>query len=262
MRPPAGGAATLPAVTVDRQTLDANKLAEISTAEESYNAGGAWLDHKPFPPVWGSSHFTKWSTISDALTRLGVEPGASVLDVGCGTGWTTAFLAESGWVPTGLDIAEARIASGRARLERWGLEGDWAVEDMDAFDLGREFDAALVYDALHHSARQEAVVRHIARHLRPGGWVLFGEPSLLHAVSPSARRVSRESGWIERGIGVRQLKRDCAAAGLGEFRRFHEPTAPFERSLGGLAGQVARLTLAVALFAPQHSIWLAARKPA
>jgi len=65
---------------------------------------------------------------------------------------------------------------------------------MDTLDLGQTFDAVLVFDASHHSARQREVVRRIGKHLKPGGWVLFGEPSWLHAISPHARRTSKELG--------------------------------------------------------------------
>lgn len=239
--------------------MDPNKLAEIETAQQSLDGGPAWLWRKPFGPEWGSSHWTKWATIAFAFEQLGIQEGAEILDLGCGAGWTTLFLAESGWRPTGLDLASARIASARERATRWGVDANWAAADMDDFTLDEQFDAVLVYDALHHSARQRQVVANIARHLRPGGWVLFGEPSLLHEISPNARRVSRESGWIERGIGVRRLKRDCRAARLGGFRRFHEPTYPYERSVPAFSVEAVRLLLSFAAMAPQHSIWLAAQ---
>ena len=158
--------------------------------------------------------------------------------------------------------APAPVFSPRALAARWRCDAlRFAQADMDAFALDELFDLVLVFEALHHSARQRQVVRNIARHLAPGGWVLFGEPSLLHAVSPGARRVHRETGWIERGISVRRLRRDCAAAGLGELRRFHEGTAPYDTRVRGFGWQLARLVAANVAFAPQASVWLAARKP-
>src|SRR5438874_13534386 len=103
------------------------------------------------------------------LHSLGVEQGAQILDVGCGDGWTSLFLAESGYSATGIDIAPARIASGVERARRWDVEGRWGVTldlvvgDMEDFSLGREFDAALVFDALHHSGRQRQVIENVAR---------------------------------------------------------------------------------------------------
>jgi SAM-dependent methyltransferase len=135
------------------------------------------------------------------------------------------------------------------------------VGDMDELNVGRQFDAVLVYDALHHSAHQRKVIHAVVKHLRPGGWVLFGEPSILHAISPEARRTSRDLGWIERGITVRSLRRDCARAGLTDFRRFFEPGRPYASRSRGFAWQIVRLAAANFAIAPQTSVWLAARRP-
>lgn len=238
-----------------------NKAAEISSAAEATKRLAGAPHTKPFDQVWSTSYFTKWATIAEALMQLGVPEGASVLDVGAGAGWTTLFLAEAGYRPTGFDIAPANIQLGVERAVRWGVDARFEVADMDAFDLGRTFDAVLVFDALHHSARQSDVIACIARHLAPGGWVLFGEPSWLHSISPSARRTHRELGWIERGVTARSLRRDCAAQGLTETRRFFEGTAPYSSRGKGFAQQLVRLVGANIAVAPQSSIWLAARRP-
>jgi SAM-dependent methyltransferase len=183
-----------------------------------------------------------------------------VLDVGMGVGWTTVFLAESGFRPTGIDIAPASADITRARAARYHADVDALAADMDTFDLGRTFDAALVFDALHHSVRPADVVRRIAGHVKPGGWVLFGEPSWLHSLSPHARRTSKEEGWVERGVRVRGLKQHCEAAGLGEFRRFYEGTQPHAGRLRDFLYQGARLGAARAACAPKMSIWLAAKR--
>lgn len=237
--------------------MEPNKLDEIARAAESADLRIA--NYKPFGHFWGSPYFTKWAVISHALFDLGLEEGATILDVGVGGGWTTVFLSETGFQATGVDIAPANIVVGRRRAERYGAPARFAVADMDTLDLGATFDAVLVFDALHHTLRQREVIRRLAQHVKPGGWVLFGEPSWLHAVSPHARRVAKDLGWIERGIFLRTLKRDCRAAGLTEFRRFYEGTSPFTNRLTGFAWELARLVGAQINVSPQTSLWLAAR---
>jgi SAM-dependent methyltransferase len=237
--------------------LDANKQHEIAAAAKEQGSRPAL--YKPFGPEWSHPYFGKWQTICYALYEL-LPAGASVLDVGCGQGWTTVFLAESGFRPTGIDIAPANVADSSARAQRYGSDAEFTAADMDSFDLGRTFDAALVFDALHHSTRPRQVIAQIARHLVPGGWVLFGEPSWLHTISPHARRTHREVGWVERGVAVRHVKRDCRLAGLGNFRRYYEGTAPHRGGAKDLAYQTARLYGARVSTAPQMSVWLAAQK--
>lgn len=234
-----------------------NKLREIETAAKAQ--GQRHARHKPFGHEWGHSYFGKWQTIAFALFEL-LEPGAEVLDVGSGSGWTTVFLAEAGFRPIGIDIAPAHIQDSVERAARYGAPAAFQVADMDSFDVGRQFDGALVFDALHHSIRPECVVTQIAKHLRPGGWVLFGEPSWLHTLSPHARRTERDAGWVERGVTVRQLKRDCRAVGLSNFRRFYEGTAPHRGGAVSMAWQTARLLGARLSTAPQMSVWVAAQR--
>lgn len=241
-------------------TTDQNKLDEIASAEASKN--DPRVGTKPFGSEWGSDYWGKWQTISYALYSLGIEKGATVLDVGMGVGWTTVFLAESGFRPTGIDIAPASAVIASARAARYHTVIDSVAADMDDFDLGRSFDAALVFDALHHSVRPADVVARIATHLKPGAWVLFGEPSWLHSISPHARRTSKSEGWVERGIRVRALKRDCEAAGLGDFRRFYEGTNPHSGRAVDFAYQASRVFAARLASAPQMSVWLAARRVA
>jgi SAM-dependent methyltransferase len=237
--------------------VEKNKLDEIATAEASKHE--LRTTRKPFGPPWPASYWGKWQTITFALYELGIPEGATVLDVGTGVGWTAVFLAESGFRPTGIDIAPANIAIAQERARRTGVHAEFAVADMDTLNLDREFDAVLVFDALHHSARPELVVARIAKHLRPGGWALFGEPSWLHGISPNARRTSRELGWIERGVFVRALRRNCIKSELGNFHRFYEGTDPYSTP-SGFAWQLARLVGARVACAPQMSIWLAAQR--
>jgi hypothetical protein len=131
---------------------------------------------------------------------------------------------------------------------------------MDDLPAREPVDLALLFDALHHSRRQPAVLGGVARRLRPGGWLLLGEPTWLHRLSPGARATSRELGWSERGLSLRGLRKDLRAAGFDETRRFFQPTSPYGERLKGTAWQLARLVGASVLVAPQGHYWLAARR--
>lgn len=79
------------------------------------------------------------STVAAMLRLLQVPPGAAVLDVGSGSGWTTALLARlvgpAGRV-LGLEIDPDLAAFGAANLAAWGMP--WAsIEPADPQVLGR-----------------------------------------------------------------------------------------------------------------------------
>lgn len=234
---------------------EAHKLAEVASRTPEFMAPER---SKPFG--WDPAHFVEWATVAAMIEAAGLPAGARILDVGCGVGWTTLFLAEAGFEALGVDLVEANVEAARERAARWSSPARFAVGDMDALDLLDEppFAAALVFDALHHSARQPDALAGIARHLAPGGVLLLGEPTWLHRLSPNARRTQRELGWLERGLTMRGLRRDLHAAGFTDVRRFFQGTRPYA-GVGGFAAQLVRLVGARVVAAPQHHLWVTAR---
>ena len=248
---------------MNQAILAANKVREIENAARSLDRltrEGATERVKPFGIEWPAVWWLKWATIHHAFRALEVPQNAEVLEIGSGTGWATLLLAEAGYRPTGIDLAPGNVRISQRHAERWNSPAEFATVDMDSLDLGREFDAVLMFDALHHVEDPRKVVHRVGRHLRSGGWALFGEPSLLHLISPGAFRVRRELGWIENGIGLRALRRWCQEAEMPTTRRFFEPTRPYEHRVREFGWQLAKLTAANLAFAPSCHIWLAAQR--
>jgi SAM-dependent methyltransferase len=101
-----------------------------------------------------------------------LQPGAGVLDLGCGTGEPIArHLIESGYVVTGVDAAPAMIALCRQRFP----ESTWIEADMRTLALGCRFDAIIAWDSFFHldQDEQRAMFPIFQRHVAPGGLLLF-----------------------------------------------------------------------------------------
>lgn len=111
--------------------MDQNKLDEIASAEASKHEHR--VQTKPFGSEWGVDYWGKWQTVAYALYSLGMEKDATVLDVGMGVGWTMVFVAESGFRPTGIDIAPASAAITIERGARYHASVDALAADMDTF---------------------------------------------------------------------------------------------------------------------------------
>lgn len=231
-----------------------HKLAEVASRTAEFMAQEA---SKPFG--WDAAHFVEWATVTAMLQAIELPPGASLIDVGSGSGWTSLFLAEAGYRVVGYDLVPANVELASRRAARWHSSATFAVADMERLPPGEPVDGALLFDALHHTDGQQAVLRSIAGRLRSGGWLLLGEPTWLHNLSPGARATRRERGWLERGLTLRGLRRDLRDAGFGEIRRFFQPTRPYESRGLGFAWQLTRLVAANFLVAPQAHLWLAAR---
>jgi SAM-dependent methyltransferase len=107
----------------------------------------------------------------DAFTAR-LPEGASVLDIGCGSGEPIArHLIESGYRITGLDSSPSLIALCRERFP----DHEWLVADMRAFDLQRRFDALLAWHSLFHLHfdDQRAMFPAFAAHATPGALLMF-----------------------------------------------------------------------------------------
>jgi cyclopropane fatty-acyl-phospholipid synthase-like methyltransferase len=105
-----------------------------------------------------------------------VRPTISALDVGCGSGVHTAFLAAEGFQPAGVDIAETGVANARDRLERMGLSADLRVEGSDVLSFPDEsFDLAICISVLECVGPEvaRATVERVQQVLRPNGRALF-----------------------------------------------------------------------------------------
>lgn len=104
------------------------------------------------------------------VERLEVEEGARVLDVGCGTGRLTRWIAERvgprGDV-VGVDPLEERIAVARSHGGAVRFEVGQA-EALDAFE-DASFDVVVLSSVLHWVADKAKALAEIRRVLRPGG---------------------------------------------------------------------------------------------
>lgn len=103
---------------------------------------------------------------------------ARLLDAGCGPGRHGGHLARLGHQVVGVDIDPVLVEAARADHPgaTW-LVGDLATLDLSAQDQAEPFDGVLVagnvMDFVAEGHRAE-VIRRLAAHVRPGGFVVVG----------------------------------------------------------------------------------------
>ncbi|SRR5579884_205816 len=118
-------------------------------------------------------------TTTRLLKRAGIRAGMKVLEVGSGAG-DVALLAADLVGPTGavvgIESNPAMLALARARTQAAGFSTVSFVEgDLTRLQLDTEFDAVVGRCILQHLNNPIAALRHLVRHLRPGGIVAFQE---------------------------------------------------------------------------------------
>lgn len=134
----------------------------------------------------------------------------SVLDLGCGSGQVTAFIAGQ-LVPqgsvTGLDVSQSMIEEARSAYCDKVKNLSFHVGDAANFQLYQKFDTVVSFSALHWIPDQFSVWKAIKNHLKVGGSTLISLNPLprdkdlvqaIHHVTSSLKWKSHFVGFKEK----------------------------------------------------------------
>jgi 2-polyprenyl-3-methyl-5-hydroxy-6-metoxy-1,4-benzoquinol methylase len=184
--------------------VDERKQAEVDYPERVGEAGREWLRTKPFAnePRETARHLIDAGYV---IELLDLRPGMRFVELGCGSGWMTRFIARHGLDAHGYDISPQMIEIAREQAQQEGSDAHFDTADFEHLDLDHAFDAALTYDALHHSARPDLVIATAHRALKRGGLLLISEPNWKQRYQ--GRDATEEYGTTELGYSPRRLKR-------------------------------------------------------
>lgn len=111
------------------------------------------------------------------VDRLGLSPGAEVLDLCGGYGRIAIPLARRGYRMTVLDRSDYLLSEGRRRAQEAGVEITWLQGDMREIPSGLSFDAIIniftSFGYFDEEKENERVIAGAARRLKPGGLLLI-----------------------------------------------------------------------------------------
>ena len=110
-----------------------------------------------------------------AVSRLALQPGDVVLDVGCGTGLSLALLRDAVGAKgriIGMDQSPEMIAKARERVaqNRW-RNVTLLCSPIESAKIPRQADAALLHFT-HDVLRQPDAIANLIHHLKPGARVV------------------------------------------------------------------------------------------
>jgi len=135
----------------------------------------------PFPgyPPHDSVEWLRARAERSEFARLldrAISGNAHILDLGCGTGQMSLYLARADRIVIGADLTRASLQLGAAAGKRYRLDRVQFIEtDLHRPGLRKgSFDVVYSSGVLHHTSNPRASFAAVARLARPGGMIVLG----------------------------------------------------------------------------------------
>ena len=155
------------------------------------------------------------------MLREQLKPGDKVLELGCGTGYFTRELVDTGAEITAIDISPDLLEE--ARQEITASNVIFKEENAYAMSFGENsFDHIIGSSVLHHLDIRKALSE-MFRVLKPGGSIAFTEPNMMNpqiALQKNIPSIKRRMGDSpdETAFFQGQMRRLLRNAGFSTIR--------------------------------------------
>ena len=213
------------------------------------------IEHGKYLIEHGAGETWNWETPAGKLRwkrrvellKENLEPGAKVLELGCGTGYFTRELVDTGAKITAIDISPDLLEVARKEIQAGNVE--FIVDNAYEMSFEEEtFDHVIGSSVLHHLEIKKALAE-IHRVLKPGGRIAFTEPNIMNpqiALQKNIPALKRKMGDSpdETAFSKRQMIKLLRVTGFSSIRvvpfDFLHPAVPpvLIRTVSG-AGRLA-----------------------
>lgn len=136
--------------------------------------------------------------ILDMLKMMEIEPGATVLDAGCGPGVHSIRVAKAGHHVCAIDISDTMLREARQRAEWENVADriDFYQQDLTNLDFpDNSFDYVFSWGVIIHIANAEQALDQLARIIKPGGKLalyITNKTAVDHKIESWARFIARK----------------------------------------------------------------------
>ena len=104
------------------------------------------------------------------VDKAGIKSGAKVLDVGCGVGGSSMWLAKHlGAVTTGITISPVQVLIARELARKSNASSTFKLMDAENLQFDEKFDVIWVVAAMTHFREQEKFIKLASQYLNPKG---------------------------------------------------------------------------------------------
>lgn len=174
---------------------------------------------------WGFPYGTQsFATVGSYLIAYGhlirameLPPGASILEVGCGTGSLSQHLARMGYRVTCVDLNESNLELIRRATGALPVPAVTLRADMNELSPAEPQDAVVFFESLHHCLAHAELLERVRGWLAPEGRLVLGAEPIVAGEPPvvpypwgprldgESLRAIRRFGWMELGFNEAYL---------------------------------------------------------
>ena len=200
--------------------LRTRSIDELNVAADDYfrHVNKAALFQKPFNDPAETAEIVL--ALMHVMKGLNLAPGATVLDFGAGSCWSSMILAGYGYRVIASDVSQVALDLGAELMrQRPNLVDHPPIAflhfDGHQLDLpDASVDAICCLSAFHHVPNQETILAEMSRVLRPWGRAGFSEPGPTHSVTPQSQEEMRNYCVLENDIVLEDIWEHARTVGF------------------------------------------------
>ncbi|MFA6888198.1 MAG: class I SAM-dependent methyltransferase [Candidatus Woesearchaeota archaeon] len=204
-------------------------------AEKRINKSDKWLLSLPLSDNFGNEKYPLINEGYKANVLQAIElvdfKGKKVLEIGSGTCWTTALLAEAGADVVATDISAEKyvgLESAEVFFKHKNLFFERVLCTMDVLPFQNEFfDIVYVNAAIHHAPDIKKTIKEITRVLKKDGMYIqtnepccsmFSKSNKINIEKARAAGMDVADNWNEQSYSLRQYKQ---LLNQNKFKKIH-----------------------------------------
>jgi len=200
------------------------------------------------PLDWKKGHPNYLNNVYQLLNgiqAMDLDPQATILEVGSGTGWTTEILAGLRYRVVCLEPAEVMLDAAKERVSRFlqahampqlATNVSYHCTTLEEAELPDHFaDAVLFFESFHHVVDENRSLQQVARFLKPGGVLcILGDANWIPGLKEQEEfwlEEMKRFGTLESPFTHEYLMQLLATYGFADIRRHHSVNGlvPVER---------------------------------
>ncbi len=148
-----------------RKPISANQAARLTGVREKNNLKSHW------DSMYSKRSYIYGKTPAKFLAENYefIPYGSTVLDMGMGEGRNAVFLAQKGYLVTGVDVSSVAVKKARILAKEFGVKLQTIVGSLNKYEFYKEsFDSIIIFYYVDRS-----LIAQIKKWLKPGGILIY-----------------------------------------------------------------------------------------